>query len=482
MFPSQDGPLHLYYSAVEEALEDDPAAYGGEFVLSGGQLFYSFTRHFFGLTAPALGPIVAEKVLAGLCVAGLAYGFRYLALGVSGGASPALLLILPFLFHTALLRGFYNFNLGLALLLFMAGFWIRYSDRLGGRRSATFIGLGILLIMTHPIPLLLSGIFAAVHTLATGGGGNRRKWLHAGSIFAAAGLIWWRLSAGTGSGFTLEFHSLPERVIRTLRLMPLVPWDATLAWLAAAVSLTLLFACCVLAVRQAGGGRPATLLLLAFGVAGLAAPLMVPWRAGPWATLDERFPVIGVAFLAAAAGAWNTPPRWMTPLAGLLALTGLATNAAELKRVADQTAAVLELPSAPVSGRGIVIASGGLAGFPAGTRFAACQWAPARYFQRSRAALLNTAWLDQPQFRLQPAHPASWSYRDPPAAARELDRSPRAAAAKLDFLVSMNCRQSADSDVLAKRLGFSPSASTANAFTVYTRTRGSEAARQPGRQ
>jgi hypothetical protein len=456
VFPSQDGPLHGYYSAVEQAVETDPSAFGSEFVLKPARLFYTFTNQFFQLMSP-FEPEAAEKLLAILCIVGFCYGFRYLATAVGTADSPALLLIFPFVFHTALFRGFYNYNAGLAVLLCTCGFWLRYSDRLSGKRTCVFALLILLHLMTHPIPLLLAAIFAsaesALRIRREGLWHQRKRLLHIGAMFAVVLFVVLRVSAGSSAELNARFHSVPERMIRVARLIPLLPFDSWLLWACAVLSAGAMVVLAALAWRS-GEQRRRRRLLLLFGVGGLTSPLIVPWGFGPLANIDERLPIIGAAFLCAAAA--RSAARWPRVFgAGALVLGVLAigVNLRESRAIAEMISPLMEAPPTPAGIRGVVVAPVGPSTFPPGARFAACQWAPASYFRRSEAVLVNFAWLDQAQFRLRPTSPGPLSFRDPQAAGALLDSGK--AQSGFDLIVSVDCRDTgAEIELTAMRLGF----------------------------
>ncbi len=471
VFPSQDGALHLYYAGVEQAVEADPSAYGGEFLLKPARLFYTFANRFFELLSP-VEPETAEKLLAILCIAGFCYGFRYLATAAGSGENPALLLIFPFVFHTALFRGFYNYNAGLALMLCTCGFWLRHAGRLGGWRSGVFALLILLHLMTHPIPLLLAAIFAAAEVAISiwqnGLRQHRTRLLHVAAMFAAVLFVALRVSAGSAGELAARFHPMPERIIRLARLIPLLPFDSWLLWACAVLSAGAMLALAMMA-WHGGVQRWRLGLLLLFGVGGLASPLIAPWGFGPLANIDERFPIAGVAFLCAAAASTAVRrPRAVAVGALILGVVAIGVNLRESRSIATTTSKLLDVPPTPAGMRGVVVAPAGPAAFPPGARFAACQWAPARYFRRSRAALINFAWLDQAQFRLQPASPGPLSYHDPQAAGALLDGGK--AQSGFDFIVAVNCRNAGPGfEVAASRLGFTPAAWSTPQFTFYTR-------------
>jgi hypothetical protein len=64
----------------------------------------------------------------------------------------------PLVYSVVLLWGFYNFCLGLALLLLASGYWQRHTGRWRPATIAGLAGLLTLFYAAHPMTYLVSGL------------------------------------------------------------------------------------------------------------------------------------------------------------------------------------------------------------------------------------------------------------------------------------------------------------------------------------
>ncbi|HEX7972702.1 MAG TPA: hypothetical protein VF501_10975, partial [Thiobacillus sp.] len=167
-FPSQDGPVHLYYADVVNHLMAGDRSYGAYFGIKHWVPPYAF--HYYALIALTrfLRPLQAEKALVCAYTICFCLAFRYLLRGVaaareSGAADAWSLLAFPFVHNRTLYLGFYNFSFGVAASLFLAGYWLRHSGELTVRRIAVVLLLVLALAMTHPVALAVALLAMGAH-------------------------------------------------------------------------------------------------------------------------------------------------------------------------------------------------------------------------------------------------------------------------------------------------------------------------------
>ncbi len=102
---------------------------------------------------------LAEKIFTCAEILCFAYGFRLCATALGPAGAWVSLLIAPLLLPWYLFMGFLNYSVGLGLALFALGFFLRL-DRsrgaMGGFAAAAFV-----LSFSHPVPLMLLGVFLA---------------------------------------------------------------------------------------------------------------------------------------------------------------------------------------------------------------------------------------------------------------------------------------------------------------------------------
>jgi hypothetical protein len=164
-FVTQDGPSHLYTALVAKDLlfnSDSPYA-----------AFYEFqpklvtnwcTTVVMNVAALLFGPRDAEHAVATLCVLLGFFGLSYLRRSIDPQTSPWSPVTNFLLFSWFLWIGFYNFYLGMAIVPFVLGYYIRYERDLTWRRVMLLTFALVLLFFTHvlavSIALLSIGLVA----------------------------------------------------------------------------------------------------------------------------------------------------------------------------------------------------------------------------------------------------------------------------------------------------------------------------------
>ena len=153
IFPTQDGPMHRYYVHVLDSLLQHRATYN---VYQIRHPFPPYLTHYGTLLLLFhLFPYDwAEKLFTCIVLFCFAYGLRMSAREVAPAGLWTSLFCAPLLFAWPLMMGFFNFTLGIGLLLVCTAFWQRMPAQ-GGRPLAAFTLVLIVLTFTHPMPLLL---------------------------------------------------------------------------------------------------------------------------------------------------------------------------------------------------------------------------------------------------------------------------------------------------------------------------------------
>ncbi len=180
LFPTADGPIHLLYTRVMQALlfgRDPgilPQYYTIKHILPPYSLYYYLLiglAHFTSL-------VLADKLVICLYILLFLFGFRFLARSL-GPAGNAVMLLTPLLLlNTPLGEGFVNFCLSTSLSFWTLGIWCRTANHPGSShnphknaaqnrtRLLGFTLLCFVVMLTHPVPLLLLLGFCAVELLS----------------------------------------------------------------------------------------------------------------------------------------------------------------------------------------------------------------------------------------------------------------------------------------------------------------------------
>lgn len=167
LFPTGDSGLHLYYSAIFRSLVLHTSPFYAQFYAV-RHLVQPYSLHYYALIALCsfLSPDAAEKAVVMVVFATLALGFRQLVQVFSRRSPGLTLLVFPFLLSWPVAMGALNYVFAVGLLFFA----IAAYERLPGSGPRAwpfwrFAGLLLLLVLSHPVPLLILLCFLAVDQL-----------------------------------------------------------------------------------------------------------------------------------------------------------------------------------------------------------------------------------------------------------------------------------------------------------------------------
>jgi hypothetical protein len=426
-FPSQDGPVHLYYIDILRGLLTHTGPYPASFQLK--TLLTPYALQYYSMLAleTVLPPLVSEKVLLCGYIFAFGLGFRYLVEAVSEERhNPWSLVGIPFCMNMLVYLGFVNYCFGVALTLWLAGLWIRGARGWTRGRVAALLAVFLLLLLAHPIPvavfLLFAGLHYAVEAKQWLERGQKVQWLPAALLVAMAvmGAGWIGMFVGgADNGPALPSH-LSQFGIGAV-LMGLIAQRAVspIRWIWYWSALGLLAAVAAMVLVQSpwkkdGRWRPAAIALAGTGAICFALYAVVPPQINDTWYFAERFPIFGVLFMIAGAAALVPRWEWSRLAGGLAVLVTLGVVGAQwvtVRRIAGEMRPAMEAPVAKAGAVGLVI--GPFKGYPAGLAFDPYMWAGVHYFRRSKAILANTPWMDQTHILLGPVHEDRWSYLDP---------------------------------------------------------------------
>jgi hypothetical protein len=472
VFPSGDGPVHVYLAHVLFVLAaHSGGSKGGGFygrVYLVRHLVQPYSLHYlwligFGQFVPV---VVAEKLFVAAILVVNALGFRFLLRQLGGSAAAVSMWILPLLLSWALGSGFFNFCFAAGMLFFAYGLYLRAGRKLGAGVIALYVLVLLLLVLSHPVPLLLL-------LLLLGGDWALLGWSRRGvgvkPSLAVPGLfLGLALVAFVFPILIADKGSVAESLLRDLR-----PHLAQVAAIASGDRLSLffsgsaegiLFTAVLVALGpvgiwllarhgavgrlRAGLGTEADRLGLV-ALAVLLGTIVFPESMNGSALFADRMVPLLWPLLFAGAAAVPFPKRlrgWSTALAAAATVGSLGFVVFALLPASREQQALLAAPL-PHGARGLFVAAPvvrrpfreHLAGTLLG-------WGGARVFAADEDVLLNTPWM---QLTIVPVGerpgggllrdtlPGSLS-EDPVALGRWLQsRSPESAAAlgRTDFVL-----------------------------------------------
>ena len=489
VFPSQDGPVHLYYVDIARDLLHHTGPYVGHFEIRNWLTPYSSEYLLLLTLETVFSPELSEKLMICCYIFAFGLAFRYLVNSVTERSGPWILAGIPFCMHSIVYLGFMNFCLALTLAMFLAGFWTRYAAQLTAGRLAVLLCAFMLLLLTHPVPVAIFLIYAGLYCsagilVAVVAGAEslstalRARWRQFGVVagMGVLAIFWLSLffERGPAAPKPLIADKVPylSNLIHEAGLSPIVPFRSPryraglllLVAIAAAALLTGLW-------RNRANISPAALATAATSGICFTLYTVVPVSINGSFYFPQRFPILWLIFFMAAAAAFR-PPRMVAQLAGVVAIAAtciiLPQQWINTSRVVSDMSVVLASPPAPPGSVGVII--GELPPNPQGFAFNPFFWGGAHYFRRSKAILANAPWLHLRILMLRVAHPDRWYNLSTWEASATLAEAVRqgGAPAELQLVVREQSATGATGEAL-KGLGWTPLALQNDNLAIYER-------------
>lgn len=469
LFPSQDGPVHLYYVDVLRGVLAHSPPYANHFVLKSPLTPYSL--EYYALLALELlfSAPTSEKLLLAAYVFAFGLGFRYLVESVAEQGTPWMLTAIPFAMHMLVYMGFLNYCCAVAILLFQCGMWLRFSGCLTRRRVAALAGGMFLLLVAHPVAVMAFLLFSGIHFVCAPRPGRDRTLL----MVAMAGVsLYWIGRFVDRGGAIAPNHAAVwgwfNTIATELQLFPIAPFTGILFRAAPLLLIGLVLCAAIAGIRR--GARPDAIALLTTCALFFLLFCIAPERLSGGYYFAERFPILWVLFLLAGTSALRLPRRWSAGIgavAGAVAMMAIVLQWSSVKEIGSRMARAVPAPQSVEGAVGLMVGRHG--DMPEGLAFHPYLWSGAHYFRESRAILANEPWMEMPILMLRPAQPDRWSYHDPDFARQELemDIATGLPARCPDFILQAGGMDVAV-DRLLKRFGWSP-AGEAGRLPLYRR-------------
>jgi len=320
LFPSQDGPSHLYNSVIFTDLWAHEKGFFAQFYDLNWRPFPNWT---FTILASLLHPLLwintVEKILLSAYLVGFVSAVFYFLRSISAEKTAIGFGAFLLGYNWHLLMGFYNFCFSVPLALVTIGYCIRHRGFIHGGRMCSLMGLLLALYFSHVVSF---GLALLVVAILFGFFGQRRLSALGELVVpclpaAACFLIHLSMQPGTAESFLFPPPKWSVMNALSLRIGPLFHgWE--IVWLFALW--TLLIAWLVMGLPQIRQWHPETRIwALVLGLV-IVLCLVMPNNALGGSALNERFAFYTGLFLLPALSlrAW-TLPRWIL-VAGFLVL------------------------------------------------------------------------------------------------------------------------------------------------------------------
>jgi hypothetical protein len=338
LIPTVDGPSHLYNAVVLRELAAGSPEFSRVFAanLRPNPNWLGHALLFVALVV--VPPLVAEKLLVSLIVLLFLAGCWRIAGLVDPSGRVYAFLAMPLAFHLLLQMGFYNYSLGVALVLHAIASWWRRRDRRDWRAIALAASWLLLCALAHPLPSAAAMAFIGIAWIWTS-----RRWQQLLAFVPAALLLCWFFLQPTlpGGQWTWKGAVLWDPLMRVMVLFTFDPRQLTFgAFLGAAYGL-LIVATLATRRRIAIEERDVFLLLTIVAVVlFLAAPVSVQ----EGFLLKARLLIFPYLLILP----WLTPRLARLPLAIVLALVAVA-NVVYIRDAWKRNEKVMVAAIAPLS-------------------------------------------------------------------------------------------------------------------------------------
>ncbi len=409
VFPSEDGPVHLYYATVmSKLLSGSHGPLTEAFRIRHLLPPYSLYYYLLIVLLKLFPAVLVEQIMVSIIVVILAAGFRRMCIAVGRNGRWISFLVLPLLLSWPLFMGFQNYCLSIGICFWAAGTWLerrRY-------RRAVFLLLVVLVVLTHPVPLLPLAAICGIDLVG--------RWMR--RPIAEDARDWWRDLATLGGAcacmsyvllFTqtnkvrenLLVHVHPAMAIKkyaTLYGVGLFARASAATLVYTAILYATLFIALLFAVRgvlhRPGNvrWRPSDALLIATLALVVVLPFLPDTMNGGFYFNTRLLILVWCVAIAAASGGAVFAPRFrmLFPAMGCAALT--YTLILAQVRISPEARRAAEAERAPIVHTGenaILLPASDYEADPA-LRFRPLEWSAMRYFRRAGDVMLDAPFLD----------------------------------------------------------------------------------------
>ncbi|CAN5361079.1 hypothetical protein BH10BAC1_BH10BAC1_00040 [soil metagenome] len=161
-FPTIDGPAHLHNANLLKHIWFQGNTELLQFFDLNTQLNSNLINHiWFAVAGLFLPSYLVEKSILIFYIIALPYSFRYLIRNIVNAPNSNKIssyFIFPFIYTFPFCIGFFNFCIGIPILFWAVGYWLKHKETKGLKTTALLTILSTLLYFTHLFNFLLFGI------------------------------------------------------------------------------------------------------------------------------------------------------------------------------------------------------------------------------------------------------------------------------------------------------------------------------------
>lgn len=507
VFPSQDGPLHLYCVEVfRQLLFHRPGVYSETYYIS--RYLPPYSLYYYGLVA--LGRVVtlemADKIIVCSFFVVFLLGVRSLMRTVSGKADWAPLLVAPVLLSWPLVMGFVNFCIATGFACFALSSWCRNQGRPGFRARLPFLLWLAAILLTHPVPWMFVLAFcffdlgvrlirfrkAEDPLLGRALLGHFRADL-AVTLAGCLGYLYLRrfpaklpARESYDPGPVPYVHQIGLNVVDYLRTRGLTVFTGVSGWaLVSRLGVTLMFAAAMItatvfaarSLRSRQWNWPMMWVTFA-ALFAVVLPFVPVTLNGSFYFAWRLMLLLYLSVAVAASGYMASAPRVGIALAIFAVVSGLLNLGLAFQRISPTARAIASLDEAPLirsEKPGLLTQPLGVS-TPPGIAYNPEFWAGAMYFRHHNLLMFNTGWMNIEIIPIKPRPGRLHTVDDTyfivtPMPGNRLFLNPEAARETLDrvgFVVTMRVNAPTQQSPFASTIGSSTPDSWAADWSCVT--------------
>lgn len=440
LFPTQDGPVHLYLATIFKGLLSHSAGIYDKYYFIRHYLPpYSFYYYLLVALMHGISALSVEKLFVCLILVSFACGFRFLAAEIGPNGPLFSMFALCVLLNWPLAMGFENYVFSLSMAFWALGLWMRMNRNPAILLRAAFVLILFVMMLTHPVPVAIVLGFSALDLVLAlvlprfseaGRFAGRGYFARDAFTLLAASCTLLYISYFTEKRRTLDnirntIHPLAELRsfyghLEGIRYFNGGDWRIHLYSAALYALLGIAAGVVLLSSRsKASGPRTWRLVFILFLLAVPGVPMDIN---GLHMFATRLVLLVWLAAFAAASGTERLNPILERCLVGFAAVTsfGILTLAhREVTREARQIAEIITTPVLQQNKLGLLL-PGLEQHLSPGYDFAVDPfvWAGLHYFREGHDVVLNTPWTDnvilpanaKPALGLQAFDPATLEF------------------------------------------------------------------------
>ena len=215
-FPSQNGPSLLHIAYMEHEFDNPNYGFSEFYDFHFFPVPYRFQTTVLRVLFLFIDPLQAQKVCVTAVLLLRCGAVFYFLRRLQPGREVFGLACLPLLYDFSLMRGYFNYHVGISIGLIVFGFYAQARNDWTWRRTILFNALVLLQYFAHPIALATIGLLIAVYDLVLSRSPLKIPGIvlrgYVPSVMLLSGFFAWTSWYGAWTRPTLDYLSLADKI------------------------------------------------------------------------------------------------------------------------------------------------------------------------------------------------------------------------------------------------------------------------------